>query len=163
MSKIRVALIVVAIYAALGIALMMFIIKYQNDLGKQEAIAGQEKVIAHITALQPNVQEGKEETYYNVYYEYWAEDGTRYWGEVLVLTYDREYALSLIGNEVEIYIDGKGHSIQVSEAENFNVDYHKNICIIICSIIAGYTIILVAILIRSHIASGPKKKIKKSE
>ena len=160
MDKVRKALIIIAIYAALSIVLMIFIIKYKNDLGRQEAIVGQEKVVAHISALQPNVQEGKEATYYNVYYEYWAEDGTRYWGVVLVRTYDKEYALSLIGNEVDIYIDGKGHSIQASEAENFNMDYYKNICIIVGSIIAAYTVIWITLIVREHLHN---KKIDKRQ
>lgn len=151
MDKVKTALIIIAIYAALGIALMICLIKYQNDLGRMEAIKGQEKVIAHIYALQPNMGKGKEKTYYNVYYEYCAEDGTRYTGVVLVLTTDREYALSLMGNEVEIYIDGKGQSIQVSKAKDFDVDYYKNWCIIIGAIIAAYTVIWITLIIRSNI------------
>lgn len=131
MDKVKKALIIIAIYAALGILLMIFIIKYQTDIGRKEAIESQEKAIAHISALQPNVQEGKKDTYYNVYYEYYAENGVRYSGVVLVLTTDEEYAKSLIGNEIEIYIDGKGNSIQVSEAINFDVNRNKNWCIII--------------------------------
>lgn len=103
MDKVKKVLIIIAIYAALSILLMIFIIKYQSDLGRKEAIESQEKAIAHISALQPNIQDGKKETYYNVYYEYYSENGIRYSGVILVLTTDEEYAKSLIGNEVEIY------------------------------------------------------------
>ncbi len=163
MDKIKNALIIIAIYVALGIVLMIFIVKFQSDLGRQKAIEAQEKVIAHISALQPNIQEGKKKTYYNVYYEYSDENGMHYSGVILVLTTDEEYAKSLIGNEVEIYIDGKGNSILVSEVENFDVNRHKNWCIIIGAIIAAYTVVWIALVIRSNIISVPKNRSRKEK
>ncbi len=163
MDKVKKALIIIAIYAALGFILMIFIFGYRQDLGKQEAIEKQEKAIATITSLRSNIQEGKKETWYDVYYEYTAENGTHYWGIIPLMTYDREYALSLIGNEVEIYIDGKGNCLRVSEVEDFDVDYSKNWCIIIGAIIAAYTIVWVALIIRENIVPVPKTKKPRKE
>ncbi len=77
MDKVKKALIIIAIYAVLGFILMIFIFGYHQDLGKNEAIEKQEKVAATVTSLEPHIQEGKKDTWYNVIYEYTADDGIR--------------------------------------------------------------------------------------
>ena len=47
---IRNALIITAIYAVLGMVLIIFIVKYQNDLGRKAAIESQQKVTTRIPA-----------------------------------------------------------------------------------------------------------------
>ena len=80
-----------------------------------------------------------------------SHDGVHYWGIIPLMTYDRNYALSLMGNEVEIYIDGQGSCLRVSEVENFDINYNRNWCIIIGAIIAAYTIIWVSLIIRENL------------
>ena len=62
MDKVKKALIIIAIYAALGFLLMLFIIHYYEDLGKKEAIEKQEKVTATVTSLDPHILEGLYDT-----------------------------------------------------------------------------------------------------
>ncbi len=163
MDKVKKALIIIAIYAALGIVLMLFIIHYYGDLGRKEAIEKQEKVKATVTSLDPHILEGNYGTVYDVIYEYTAENRTHYFGIIVLRTDDINYAKSFIGNEVEIFIDGKGNCIRVSEIENFNVEYYKNWCIIIGAIIAAYTIVWVAMIIRENIIPAPKTKKPRKE
>ena len=163
MDKIKNALIIIAIYAVLGFILALALVHYQSDLGKKRAIEKQERAVATITSLRSHIQEGKKDTWYDVYYEYTADDGMHYWGIIPLMTYDRDYALSLIGDEVEIYIDGKGNCLRVSEAEKFDVDYNRNWCIIIGAIIAAYTVVWIALVIRSNIISVPKNRSRKEK
>lgn len=163
MDKVKKALIIIAIYAALGFILTLAIVHYQSDLGKKRAIEKQERAVATITSLRSNTQEGKKDTWYDVYYEYTADDGTHYWGIIPLMTYDREYALSLMGNEVEIYIDGQGNCLRVSEVEDFDIDRNRNLCIIIGAIIAAYTIVWVTLIIRENMVSVPKTKKQRKE
>ena len=163
MDKVKKALVIIAIYAALGLVLMIFIFGYRDDLGKNEAIKKQEKAIATITSLEPHIQEGKKKTWYNVIYEYTLDDGVHYWGIIPLMTYDRDYALSLMGNDVEIYIDGQGSCLLVSEVENFDINYNRNWCIIIGAIMAAYTIIWVSLIIRENLVTVTKTKECKKE
>lgn len=162
MNKLKNTLIIIAIYAVLGLVLLMFFLGYREDLGKQEAIARQEKVMATITSLDPHDGEGMRDTWYDVIYEY-NTNGVRYWGVMSLMTYDRDYAKSLIGETVEIYIDGKGNCVLVSEVESFDKDYRKNGCIVMVVIIVVYTVIWIAIIIRAHIVSSHREKPKQSE
>lgn len=163
MDKVKKALIIIAIYAALCVVLMIFIFGYLDDLGKNEAIKKQEKAIATITSLEPHIQEGKKKTWYNVIYEYTSDDGVHYWGIIPLMTYDRDYALSLMGNDVEIYIDGQGSCLRVSEVENFDISYNRNWCIIIGAIIAAYTVIWISFIIRENLGYVPKTKKRQKE
>ncbi len=160
MDIVKKILIILAIYAVLGFVLLIFIYGYRQDVGKQEAIEKQEKVVATVTSLDPHILEGLYDTVYDVVYEYYDKNGTHYWGIIVLRTSDIDYAKSLIGTEVEIYIDGKGSCIRVSEVENFNVTYYKNWCIIMGAVIAAYTVVWIALVIRSNITTVPKDKTR---
>lgn len=151
---IRNALIITAIYAVLGMVLIIFIVKYQNDLGRKAAIESQQKVTTRISGLDVIILQSDHENHYlyNLAYEYYTEDGTRYSGTVgSINTLDKEYAQSFIGKEIEIYIDGKGNSIAVSDAIDFDVDYYKNWVIAIGAVIAAYTAIWIMLAARGQI------------
>ncbi len=156
MSKIKSVLIIIAIYLALGGLLSLFIIHYNEDLGRKKAIESQNRAVATVTSLDPHILEGLYDTVYDVIYEYYDENGTHYSGIIVLRTSDIDYAKSFIGTDVEIYIDGNGSCIRVSEIDNFNVEYYKNWCIIIGAIIAAYTVVWIALVIRSNISCVPK-------
>lgn len=151
MDKVRKALIIIAIYIVLGFVLMLFVFGYFDDLGKKVAIEKQEKATATITSLEPHIQEGIKDTWYNVIYEYYSDDGVHYWGIIPIMTDDHDYALSLMGKEVEIYIDGKGSCLRVSEVKDFDINYNRNMCIIMGAIIAAYTAIWITLIIREYL------------
>lgn len=150
---IRNALIITAIYAVLGMVLIIFIVKYQFDLGRKAAIESQQKVTTRISGLDVIILHGDHENnyLYNLAYEYYTDDGIRYSGTVVINTLDKEYAQSFIGKEIEIYIDGKGNSIAVSDAIDFDVDYYKNWVIAIGAVIAAYTAIWIMLAARGQI------------
>ncbi len=106
-------MIITAIYAVLGMVLIIFIVKYQFDLGRKAAIENQQKVTTRISGLDVIILHGDHENnyLYNLAYEYYTEDGTRYSGTVVINTLDKEYAQSFIGKEIEIYIEAKGTAL----------------------------------------------------
>ncbi len=146
-------MIITAIYAVLGMVLIIFIVKYQFDLGRKAAIESQQKVTTRISGLDVIILHGDHENnyLYNLAYEYYTDDGIRYSGTVVINTLDKEYAQSFIGKEIEIYIDGKGNSIAVSDAIDFDVDYYKNWVIAIGAVIAAYTAIWIMLAARGQI------------
>lgn len=163
MSKVKNILIIVAIYMVLGAILFLFVLHYNKDLGRKKAIESQERAIATVTSLDPHTLEGLYDTVYDVIYEYYDENEIHYWGIIVLRTPDIDYAKSLIGTEVEILIDGNGACIRASEVEDFNVNYYKNWCIIIGAIIAAYTVVWIALVIRSNIISVPKNRSRKEK
>lgn len=151
MDKVKKTLIIIAIYAVMGFVLMIFVFGYFDDLGKQEAIEKQEKATATITSLEPHIQDGIKDTWYNVIYEYYSDDGVHYWGIIPIMTDDHDYALSLMGEKVEILIDGQGHCLRVSEIKDFDKKYNRNMCIIVGTIIAAYTVIWITLIVRERL------------
>lgn len=151
MDKVRKALIIVAIYAALGGILFLFILHYNEDLGRKKAVESQKKAVATVTSIDPHILDGIYDTVYDVIYEYNDENGVHYWGIILLRTSNIDYAKSFIGTDVEIYIDGKGACIRVSEAEKLDVNYYRNWCFINGSIIVAYTVIWITLVVREQL------------
>ncbi|MDE7395349.1 MAG: hypothetical protein K2M95_04445 [Clostridiales bacterium] len=128
MTRVTNALKIIGIYAVLGFLLFLFIFHYHEDLGRKKAIESQQRAVATVTSLAPTTPPGYSSTYYDLIYEYYDENGTRYSGTIALGTTDRDYAESFYGTEVEIYIDGNGHCLKVSEAPKFNVNRMKYLC-----------------------------------
>ncbi|MDE7394632.1 MAG: hypothetical protein K2M95_00725 [Clostridiales bacterium] len=135
----------------MGVLLALFIFFYHEDLGRKKAIESQQRAVATVTGLKPTIPPGYSDTRYDLIYEYYDENGTHYSGNIILRTTDRDYAESFYGTEVEIYIDGNGNCIKVSEAPKFNVNRMKYWCYGIVVVIAAYTVIWVNLAIRHHL------------
>ncbi|MDE7394636.1 MAG: hypothetical protein K2M95_00745 [Clostridiales bacterium] len=151
MTRVTNVLKIIGIYVLLGVLLALFIFFYHEDLGRKKAIESQQRAVATVTSLYGTTPPEFSSTYYDLVYEYYDENGTRYSGTMELGTTDRDYAESFYGTEVEIYIDGNGHCIRVSEAPSFDVNRMKYLCYVMVVIIAIYTVIWVNLAIRHHL------------
>lgn len=99
------------------------VIHYIDDYGIADAIRGGIVVEAEWVGIIPNMHKGGTSTTYNLGYEYIDENGVIYREECSFRLGSLEEAESYMGKKVEIYIDGKGHSIAVYKAEDFNQNF----------------------------------------
>jgi hypothetical protein len=76
--------------------------------------------------------------YYHVYYEFYDVNGVQYHGAGLIGV-TKDEAEAALGHTVNIYIDGKGHSIVVGESAN-------SIGILVLSVVIAALIIVGAVV-----------------
>ena len=69
------------------------------------------------------MHKGGTSTTYNLGYEYIDGNGVRYREECSFRLNSLEEAKSYMGKKIDIYIDGKGHSITVEQAKDFNQNF----------------------------------------
>ncbi|MCH5162779.1 MAG: hypothetical protein J1G38_04745 [Clostridiales bacterium] len=120
MSKVKFILLNIFIYVFCAFLCVLGVVHYFDDYGKADAIRSGVIVQAEWIGILPNMHKGGTPTTYDLGYEYVDENGVIYRGECSLRLRSYEEAKSYIGKKVDIYIDGKGHSILVSEAEDFN-------------------------------------------
>ena len=100
-------------------------------------------VQAEWVGIIPNMHKGGTSTTYNLGYEYIDENGVIYREECSFRLGSLEEAESYMGKNVDIYIDGKGHSIPVYKAKDFNKNGAWALMGIAIGIAVSYTIGLI--------------------
>ncbi|MDR1093417.1 MAG: hypothetical protein LBL66_04640 [Clostridiales bacterium] len=129
---------------------------YFRVKGEQDAIAGGIIVKATYISIQPGGGRNTSD-YYHVWYEFYDENGIRYSGLGLIGVTEDE-ARAAVGKTVNIYIDGKGHSIAVGEKANSAGN-------LILSIVLTFIIVasLLSAIIFYFRSERPKKRKKKHQ
>lgn len=123
-AKIKFICLSVFFYLFFGFLMTLGVVHYIDDQGKADAIKGGVIVQAEWVGIIPNSHHSASiSTTYDLGYEYIDENGVRYREQCLLGTTDYEEAKSYMGKKVDIYIDGKGHSIAVYNADDFNRNF----------------------------------------
>ncbi|MCH5161093.1 MAG: hypothetical protein J1G04_03590 [Clostridiales bacterium] len=150
MSKVKFILLNIFIYVFCAFLCVLGVVHYFDDYGKADAIRGGIIVQAEWVGILPNMHKGGTPTTYDLGYEYVDENGVIYRGECSFRLRSYEEAESYMGVKVDIYIDGKGHSIPVYKAEDFN----QNMAWILMGLAIGlficYTVGLMTWVIYTH-------------
>ena len=119
MSKFKFILLNIFIYVFCAFLCVLGVVHYFDDYGKADAIRSGVIVQAEWIGIVPRPH-GRAAATYDLGYEYIDENGIRHRGICSFGFSSNEEAESYIGEKVEIYIDGKGHSIPVYKAKDFN-------------------------------------------
>ena len=119
MGKVKFVFLNIFIYVFCAFLCYLGVIHYIDDQGKAAAIRGGVIVQAEWVGIIPR-DNGRASATYDLGYEYIDEKGIRYREQCTFGFSSVEEAESYIGKKVDIYIDGKGHSIAVYKAEKFN-------------------------------------------
>ena len=143
-QKIKFIAFVIFVYIFCAFLLTLGLVHYFDDKGKADAIKSGVIVQAEWIGIVSNGhQSASISTTYDLGYEYIDENGVRYREICNLGTTDYEEAKSYMGKKVDIYIDGKGHSIAVYQAKDFNQNYAWWLMGIAISIAVSYTIGLI--------------------
>lgn len=158
MSKVK--LIFLSTLAYLLCAFLIFIgaLNHINNKGRLDAIRGGVIVQAEWNAIIP-VDHGRAPASYDLGYEYIDENGIIYREKCAYVLQSYEEAESYMGKKVDIYIDGKGHSIPVYKAKDFN----KNGAWALMGIGIGIAVCYTAGLIIWRIVCNRRKKHGKNK
>lgn len=141
-QKIKFIAFVVFVYIFCAFLMTLGLVHYFDDKGKADAIKSGVVVQAEWVGIVPN-SHGQANATYDLGYEYIDENGVIY-REKCVLGFDSiDEAESYIGKKVDIYIDGKGHSITVKQAKDFNQNLAWWLMGIAIGIAVSYTIGLI--------------------
>ena len=122
-QKIKFILFIIFIYAFCAFLCSLGVIQYLYDCGKADAIRKEVIVQAEWYAIIPNMNERGIPTTYDLGYIYVDDNGVIYKEQCAFRLSSVEEAKSYMGKKVEIYIDGKGHSIPTDEAKDFNQNF----------------------------------------
>ncbi len=159
MGKVKFILFNVFVYVLCVFLIGLGASDYVYDQGKLAAIQGGVIVQAEWVGIIPNIHKGGTSTTYNLGYEYIDENGVRYREECSFRLDSIEEAESYMGKKVDIYIDGKGHSIPVYKAKDFN----KNGAWALMGIGIGIAVCYTAGLIIWRIVCNRRKKHGKNK
>ncbi len=138
-QKIKLIIFIIFIYAFCAFLCSLGVIHYFDDYGKADAIRKAVKVQAEWYAIIPNMNERGISTTYDLGYIYVDDNGVIYKEQCAFHLSSYEEAKSYMGKKVEIYIDGKGHSIPVDEAKDFNQNFAWITMGIAIGIAVGFT------------------------
>lgn len=139
MGKVKFILFNIFIYGLCGFLVGLGASDYVFDQGRLEAINGGVIVQAEWYAIIPNIHRGGTSTTYDLGYMYVDDNGCIYKQMCVFGFIDYEKAKSYMGKKVDIYIDGKGHSIPVYEAKDFDKNGAWALMGIAIGIAVGYT------------------------
>jgi hypothetical protein len=129
----------VVVLAGVGTGLVFSMSATVDAFGQQAAINGGVIVEApFVKVIEKKSFQRSGNYYYLLRYEYYDESGIKYYGDWRKPLYDRETAESYLGQKVEIYIDGKGHSI--CAGDNAGAGW-------LAALSAGVSIVFVALLL----------------
>ena len=142
-QKIKFILFNIFVYGVCVVLVALGASDYLYDQGKLAAIKGGVIVQAEWVGIIPNMHKGGTSTTYNLGYEYIDENGVIYREECSFRLGSLEEAESYMGKNVDIYIDGKGHSIPVYKAKDFNKNGAWALMGIAIGIAVSYTIGLI--------------------
>ncbi len=120
-QKIQLIILSVITYLLCITLLFIGILNHITNKGRADAIKGGIIVEAEWASIITNGN-GRAPSTYDLGYEYVDENGIIYREKCPFTLQSYEEAKSYMGKKVEIYIDGKGHSIPVYEAKNFNIN-----------------------------------------
>lgn len=121
MGKVKFILLSVFAYSLCALLICIGVLNHIKNKGRLDAIQGEVVVQAEWFAIIP-VDHGRAPATYDLGYRYIDENGLIYQEKCAFVLQTYEEAESYIGKKVDIYIDGKGHSIPVYEAKSFNVN-----------------------------------------
>ncbi len=113
---------------------------------------------AEWVGIVPN-SHGQHAATYDLGYEYIDEKGMTYREKCIFGLSSIDEAESYIGKKVDIYIDGKGHSIAVYKANDFNQNFAWTLMGIAIGIAVCYTVGLII----WGVVSNRRKKRGKNE
>ncbi len=122
-QKIKFIAFVIFVYIFCAFLMTLGLVDYFDDKGKADAIKSGVVVQAEWVGIIPNMHKGGTSTTYNLGYEYIDGNGVRYREECSFRLNSLEEAKSYMGKKIDIYIDGKGHSITVEQAKDFNQNF----------------------------------------
>ncbi|MDE5562916.1 MAG: hypothetical protein K2J01_05155 [Clostridiales bacterium] len=118
-QKIKLIILIIIVYGLCGFLIGLGASDYVYDKGRLDAIHSGVIVQAKWVGIIPRAH-GQADGTYDLGYEYIDENGVRYREQCVFGLRSLEEAESYIGKTVDIYIDGKGHSIPVSKAKDFD-------------------------------------------
>ncbi len=121
MGKVKFILLSVFAYSLCALLICIGVLNHIKNKGRLDAIQGEVVVQAEWFAIIP-VDHGRAPATYDLGYRYIDENGLIYQEKCAFVLQTYEEAESYMGKKVDIYIDGKGHSIPVYEAKSFNVN-----------------------------------------
>lgn len=121
MGKVKFILLSVFAYLLCTLFISIGVLNYITNKGRLDAIRGGVVVQAKWVSIIP-IAHGRAPSTYDLGYEYIDENGLIYREKCAYVLQSYDEAESYMGKKVDIYIDGKGHSIPVYEAKNFNVN-----------------------------------------
>lgn len=119
-QKIKFICLSIFFFLFFGFLMTLGLVDYFDDKGKADAIKNGVIVQAEWVGIIPNMHKGGTSTTYNLGYEYIDENEVIYREECSFRLDSLEEAKSYMGKKVDIYIDGKGHSIAVYQVKDFN-------------------------------------------
>ncbi|MDE7394635.1 MAG: hypothetical protein K2M95_00740 [Clostridiales bacterium] len=158
MGKVKFVFFNILIYGLCAFMMLLGVMDYIDDQGKLAAIRGGIIVQAEWIGIIPDEHRGHGSTY-DLGYEYIDENGVRYREECTWGFGSIEEAKSHIGEKVDIYIDGKGHSIAVYKAEDFD----KNTAWVLMGVAIGVIVCYTTGLIIWGVIKHRHKRNGKSE
>lgn len=121
MSKVKLILLSVLAYLLCALLMSIGILNHIANKGRLDAIRGGVIVQAEWASIIP-IDHGRAPATYDLGYEYIDENGLIYKEKCAYVLNSYDEAKSYMGKKVDIYIDGKGHSIPVYEAKKFNIN-----------------------------------------
>ena len=125
------------------------LVYYFDDKGKADAIKSGVVVQAEWVGIIPH-SHGQANATYDLGYEYVDENGIIY-REKCIWGFDSmDEAKLYIGKKVDIYIDGKGHSIAVYQAKDFNQNFAWTLMGIAIGLAVSYTVGLIIWRVIKH-------------
>lgn len=149
-QKIKFICLSIFFFLFFGFLMTLGLVDYFDDKGKADAIKNGVIVQAEWVGIIPNMHKGGTSTTYNLGYEYIDENEVIYREECSFRLDSLEEAKSYMGKKVDIYIDGKGHSIAVYQVKDFNQNFAWTLIGIAIGLAVSYTVGLIIWRVIKH-------------